>query len=176
MQWRTSSRPFLSAMSVKLGWSPSGIRSSGNICRDKFLLLVACGLAVVFTVLGSNVYFLPSTFSSSQHIPFNKDDILNKCGSLKTRPGPPESFRKRQQSDRFEPGTWATLIRNARIWTAQSNGTHDLYGDVLLDKGIVKAIGNVPQIEITGIRNLTVVDAEGAWITPGLGTPHHLSI
>jgi cytosine/adenosine deaminase-related metal-dependent hydrolase len=73
-------------------------------------------------------------------------------------------------SDRFEPGTKATLIRNATIWTGALNGTEVIFGDLLLDGGIIKGIGKIPDSRITSVTGeLTEVDANGTWLTPGLG-------
>jgi hypothetical protein len=49
------------------------------------------------------------------------------------------------------------------------NGTEIVYGDLLLDRGLVRGIGEIPQSYISQATNLTVVDADGAWVTPGLG-------
>lgn len=88
--------------------------------------------------------------------------------SLRSSPGPSEAFLSREASDRYEPGTNATLIRHAVIFTGEKDGNVTLRGDILLDKGIIKSIGKVPRwmLERT---DLTIVDANGAWVTPGLG-------
>lgn len=44
-----------------------------------------------------------------------------------------------------------------------------MYGDVYLEKGIVKRIGYIPKYVLDTAENLTVVDAQGGWVTPGLG-------
>jgi imidazolonepropionase-like amidohydrolase len=69
------------------------------------------------------------------------------------------------------------------IWTGARNGTEVVYGDVLLDKGLVVAVGYIPpsllddvssQSGTTGIR---VEDLGGAWVTPGLVDLHsHLGV
>ncbi|KAH9045482.1 hypothetical protein EDB85DRAFT_35113 [Lactarius pseudohatsudake] len=100
-----------------------------------------------------------------QRIPLDAQEILTRCTSLRMKSGPPLNFVDRSVSDRFEEGTPATLIRNATIWTGQKNGTEIIYGDLLLDKGIVKAIGQVPR---TPLRDVRILDAGGAWVTPGL--------
>jgi hypothetical protein len=48
-------------------------------------------------------------------------------------------------------------------------GTEIVYGDLLLDRGLVRGIGEIPKSYILQATNLTVVDANGAWVTPGLG-------
>ncbi|KAI0004939.1 hypothetical protein BJV74DRAFT_805840 [Russula compacta] len=104
-------------------------------------------------------------WSSSQRIPLDAQEILMRCAALKTKPGPPANFFERSVSDRFEEGTPATIIRNATIWTGEKNGTEIIYGDLLLDKGIIQAIGQVPR---TPIHEARTIDARGAWVTPGL--------
>lgn len=101
--------------------------------------------------------------------PINAQEILGKCQSLRTTPIPPAGFKKREVSDRYEPGTNATWIRNCRILTGERNGSVVIDGDLFLDKGVVKAIGKVPWHLPDNTPNVTVIDAEGAWITPGLG-------
>jgi len=100
-----------------------------------------------------------------QRMPLDAQEILTRCASLRMKSGPPLNFVERSVSDRFEEGTPATLIRNATIWTGQKNGTEVIYGDLLLDKGIVKAVGQVPRAPLRDVR---IVDAGGAWVTPGL--------
>lgn len=107
--------------------------------------------------------------AASQPIPLEAQEILTQCAHLRMKSGPPLNFADRSVSDRFEEGTPATLIRNATIWTGQKNGTEIIYGDLLLDKGIVKAIGQVPR---TPLHDVRTVDADGAWVTPGLSARH----
>ncbi|KAI0658489.1 composite domain of metallo-dependent hydrolase [Cubamyces menziesii] len=83
-------------------------------------------------------------------------------------PGPPEGqFLERDSSDRYEPGTRATLIKNVTLWTGGRNGTEVVHGDVLLDRGLVRSIGHIPRALYVD-RDTDVVDAHGAWVTPGL--------
>ncbi|KAI0268341.1 composite domain of metallo-dependent hydrolase [Gloeopeniophorella convolvens] len=130
------------------------------------------GLLCVFALcLASLSYILYWNLTSNvisptvQNIPLNAQEILTRCASLKMKPGPPSNFLERGTSDRFEEGTPATVIKNATIWTGDKNGTEIVYGDILLDKGIVKAVGHVPR---TLMRDTITVDAGGAWVTPGL--------
>ena len=105
------------------------------------------------------------TRAASQRTPLDAQEILTRCASLRMKSGPPLNFEDRSASDRFEEGTPATIIRNATIWTGRENGTEIISGDLLLDKGIVKEIGQVPR---TPLRDVRTVDAGGAWVTPGL--------
>ena len=68
-------------------------------------------------------------------------EILDRCRTLDVKPAPPNDFYSRTQSDRFAPGTRATVIRNATIWTGFDDGKEILQGDMLLDGGIIRWIG-----------------------------------
>ncbi|TFK55529.1 composite domain of metallo-dependent hydrolase [Heliocybe sulcata] len=140
-------------------------RRSGHL-----LLLGLCAILAASAVLTSNFYF--SASPTVHRVPVHAQEILAKCAALRQPAGPPTDFGDREVSDRFEPGTNATLIRNARIWTGINNGTDIVYGDVLLDQGIVKAVGKVPRSLYAPLENITVVDAKGAWVTPGLVDLH----
>ena len=89
---------------------------------------------------------------------------------------------KRTESDRFVPGTRPVLLRNGNIWTGARNGTEIVYGDVLLDKGLVVAVGYIPQALLDGVSQsattgIRVEDLGGAWVTPGLVDLHsHLGV
>ncbi|KAJ7448178.1 hypothetical protein FB451DRAFT_1375446 [Mycena latifolia] len=48
-------------------------------------------------------------------------------------------------SDRFVEGTPPVLIQNAKILTGARNGTEIVFGDILLDKGLVLGVGYIPQ-------------------------------
>jgi hypothetical protein len=78
------------------------------------------------------------------------------------------------------------LLRNDMIlvWTGARNGTEIelVYGDVLLDKGLVVAVGYIPPSLLDGLSQLAttelrVEDLGGAWVTPGLVDLHsHLGV
>ena len=139
----------------------------------KPLLVSLCAVIASVTVVASNVFLRwPASELSAtiQRVPINAQQILHQCAMLRATPGPPEDFLDRESCDRFENGTKPTLIRNAAIWTGARNGTETVFGDVLLDKGIVKGIGYIPLHLYSQIEELQVVDAKGGWITPGLGT------
>jgi hypothetical protein len=50
---------------------------------------------------------------------------------------------ERSQSDRYQPGTPSVLLRNATIWTGQTTGLEYVAGDLLLQHGIIKAVGEL---------------------------------
>jgi len=98
-----------------------------------------------------------------------QERILQTCAALKVPAGPPADFYSRNVSGRFQLGTKPTLIRNATIWTGEGNGMVVVLGDILLDGGIIKAVGHVSSEMLPETRIIEVYDAKGAWITPGLG-------
>nr|VWO95035.1 Amidohydrolase family protein [Ganoderma boninense] len=100
-------------------------------------------------------------------VPYDAGSILAKCRSLHIKPGPAVDFHSRSQSDRYQSGTEAVLIRNATIWTGERNGKEVLHGDLFLDGGLIKAIGNVPGEVLAARDDVLVVEADGAWLTPG---------
>lgn len=135
------------------------------------LLLALCTAVATATVLTCNTFLEHSaTPQHAHHVPLNAETILAQCAALRETPGPPANFLAREESDRFEPGTRPTLIKNARIWTGARNGTEIVYGDVFLDKGVVKGIGYIPDALFARRQDTLVVDAKGNWVTPGLGT------
>jgi len=105
--------------------------------------------------------------SSGVHVPFNAAQIVEKCRSLNITPGPPNNFHSRSESDRFVPGTRPTLIKNATIWTGRVYGHEIVLGDILLDKGIIKGVGEIKPSVIQSYKKLFVIEANGAWVTPG---------
>ncbi|KAJ7682612.1 hypothetical protein DFH06DRAFT_1076348 [Mycena polygramma] len=109
-------------------------------------------------------------------VPGDAPQIQAKCYAIKSSPSPSPFFLKREVSDRFEAGTNSTLITNATILIGKGNDTRTLRGDLYLDKGIVKAIGSRSRL-LANTFNLTVINANGAWVTPGLVDVHtHLGL
>lgn len=91
-----------------------------------------------------------------------------RCRSLHARPGPPSDFAKRTQSDRYVPGTKPILIKNAKIWTGEKNGSEVIHADILLDKGVIKGIGQTTRKALYAYKeDIQVIDAKNAWVTPG---------
>ena len=87
--------------------------------------------------------------------------------------GPSQDSYSRSRSDRFEEGTRPVLVKNGKIWTGRRNGTEVIYGDILMDKGIVKSIGDLRGVSLESYgKSLMVLDAKDAWITPGIVDIH----
>ena len=105
--------------------------------------------------------------------PLHSSAIIAKCRHLQMQAGPPQDFHIRTHSDRFEEGTRPVLVKNGKIWTGGKNGTEVIQGDILMDNGIIKNIGYLQSgsLESYGTR-LMVLDAKGAWITPGIVDIH----
>ncbi|PPQ63486.1 hypothetical protein CVT24_005143 [Panaeolus cyanescens] len=137
-------------------------------------LLVAASLAVVTITTFS--YSLGHHREEST-VPINAKEIIHKCQALDVLPGPPADFHLRKTSDRFEPGTPPTLIINATIWTGGGSGTEILHGDIVLDGGVIVEAGSIKDKFLTKYHNLNIIDAEGAWVTPGIVDMHsHLGV
>lgn len=112
------------------------------------------------------------------------DELRSKCASINTPAGPPKGYtsssRLLEGSDRWVPGTPPTLLRNAKIWTGARNGTEVVFGDILLDKGLVVAVGYIPPSLISAAFKSGAVreyDVGGQWVTPGLVDLHsHIGV
>jgi hypothetical protein len=106
------------------------------------MVLAVIIASALFYILPSVAYW-PHWPHPAPHVPKNADSILAKCRALNVKPGPPEDFGHRTVSDRFQPGTKAVWIKNATLWTGSVDGLEILYGDLLLENGLIKAVGKV---------------------------------
>ncbi|KZT66550.1 carbohydrate esterase family 9 protein [Daedalea quercina L-15889] len=132
-------------------------------------------LSALVSIFQSHASFTASERVKHVQIPLNAEDILGRCAALGVTPSPPANFYERTQSDRFEPGTKPLLIRNATLWTGRQDVLDAVAGDLYLDQGIIQAVGQV-SVETLG-RDVTVIDANGAWVTPGIIDVHsHLAV
>ncbi|KAJ3809316.1 carbohydrate esterase family 9 protein [Lentinula aff. lateritia] len=135
-----------------------------------FSLLVACGYASLFTA-----YTASRGADTRVKVPINAHEIIRKCAHLNDIPGPPPNFGSRKESDRYVPETKPTWIKNATIWTGNIDGLEViLEGDLFLDKGIIKAVGKVPAQILNAYDHdyLSVIDANGSWVSPGIVDIH----
>lgn len=133
--------------------------------------LLLCIFAVALVYLAHiprsttvNLDFVPIGHS---HADINR--ALELCDALNAPSNTIKDFSDRKGSDRYEHGTNATLIRNAVIWTGRDNGTEILRGSLLLDNGIVWRLGSAYEHLIRDDDDVTIIDANGGWVTPGLG-------
>ncbi|KAI0371545.1 composite domain of metallo-dependent hydrolase [Pilatotrama ljubarskyi] len=149
-----------------------------RLLRPRYFIACAVSL-IALTLCASYIPLLTASFrerQSAQRVPLAAQDILRRCAGLRAVPGPLTNFLARDRSDRFEPGTRATLIKNVTLWTGARNGTEIVYGDILLDKGLVRGIGDIPE-SLYAEHDTDVVDAKGGWVTPGLVDLHtHLGL
>lgn len=129
-------------------------------------------LAAILLAIGPLAYLSAVTidFGSrppAQTLPINAAAIVNKCRSLHLLPGPPSNFHERTSSDRFEPGTKPVLVKNATIWTGRADGLEVVKGSIFLSDGLIKAVGEVDNALLKKYSDVTVIDAQAAWVTPG---------
>ncbi|KAF7969725.1 hypothetical protein HWV62_26136 [Athelia sp. TMB] len=115
--------------------------------------------------------------SQPVQVPLHASKTLNKCRALNMKPGPSPDFNLRKSSDRYVKGTRATLLRNATIWTGNVDGLEVVTGDLLLDRGLIKAVGHIGPKLLEAYKHAVVVDLDGAWVTPGIVDLHsHLGV
>jgi hypothetical protein len=162
-----------------MGSSPVATRHTSLRLAKPFLLLT---ITFLFLVLFQASPFSSALSHPSPHEHAHRSKILTKCAYTRAKPGPIPHFHSRTQSDRYVENTKpAILVCNATIWTAANGGYEILTGDLLMHRGLIKAVGDVPfslfqELE-SGSMNLEVVDAEGAWVTPGIVDLHsHIGV
>lgn len=115
------------------------------------------------------------------HVPadsviIERKQMLQKCSYIKSAPGPPPHFYARSQSDRYVLDTKPVWLKNAKVLTGARNGTEVIYGDVFLDKGLIKAVGYIPP-QFLNDSDPKIEDVRGAWVTPGLVDLHsHIGV
>ncbi|KAF8897047.1 hypothetical protein CPB84DRAFT_1836987 [Gymnopilus junonius] len=147
-----------------------------NARSTSFRSLLGAVLLVVITLSSLGVT-LDWNHRGTVRIPINAAEIVAKCQALHVLPGPPSNFHERVESDRYEAGTPPILLKNATIWTGRVSGHEVVVGDIFLDKGLIKEIGDVKQSMLDSYKDILVLEAEGAWITPGIVDMHsHLGV
>ncbi|KAL0573283.1 hypothetical protein V5O48_008666 [Marasmius crinis-equi] len=99
------------------------------------------------------------------------DDDKRPLPAYDAMPAHPD-FYSRKQSDRFDAALSPKnpiVVRNATIWTGEvAKGLEIVFGDVLLDKGIIKAVGKIGPVK----GRIDEIQANGAWVTAGLVDLH----
>ncbi|KAK7032843.1 carbohydrate esterase family 9 protein [Favolaschia claudopus] len=153
-------------------WRPQSQRIRGNLRKFS---IVTLSLALLY------IYSSRTAWSQNSYAQFESPAqaaILSRCRALHLQPGPPDNFHERTVSDRFEPQTPPHLITNAKMWTGRNNGTEVFAGDILIDKGLIKGVGHFGS-DVASLRQkyslgseLVVIDANNAWVTPGLVDAH----
>lgn len=124
--------------------------------------------AAILITAASSLHILNFTHLSTvsgKQIPLNAAAILARCRSINLKPGPPDSFYGRVESDRFQPGTSPILLRNAKIWTGRVEGLEVIEGDLFMDRGIIKAVGKVDHSLLAAHDNLVTIDVEVRSVT-----------
>lgn len=140
--------------------------------NSKHLLSLLCLWGIYLAA--SRTAFVHDDFTS---LPAHAQEALHQCKMLNLKPGPPDDFLLRSQSDRFVKGTPPTLLRNASVWTGDPAGYELRDVDILLDKGIIMFVGQAHQGVLHGYSNLVTVDVGGKWVTPGIVDMHsHLGV
>ncbi|KAJ6570161.1 carbohydrate esterase family 9 protein [Mycena vulgaris] len=144
-------------------------RSSRPRVRNYRILGATLLLCLLYLYRPLHFSFSPSVAPSPA-----RASAISRCHALQMKPGPPEDFHERSESDRFVPGTSPHLIKNAKMWTGASNGTEVFSGDILIDKGLIKGVGHFGSAALLKAygADLVVVDAKGAWVTPGIVDLH----
>ncbi|THH04772.1 hypothetical protein EW145_g5277 [Phellinidium pouzarii] len=150
------------------------LKTARRTRRRPWPMLVLIVLA--FSVLSTHIYLSHSdSLRRAVRIPANSAAVQARCANLKLKAGPSPTFSTRTSSDRFAPGTKSALIRNATIWTGRINGLEIIKGDILLEQGLIKALGHVEEILLDD--DTVTFDANGAWVTPGIVDLHsHIGV
>lgn len=116
-------------------------------------------LSLAMVLFATNLcLFILAPSSSVSRAPTDASEIIEKCHSIHLRPTPSDSFKNRNISDRFQAGTKPIWIRNATIWTGRNNGLQVIIGDIILDGGLIKAVGQVDPSLVA--NNPSVVDVQ----------------
>lgn len=152
---------------------PIAISSATFFVSSLFAVL----LVIAVRLQQYHQFWRPPNFFQ-QPLPVHGAAALAQCQALLQTPGPSNDFFQRSFSDRFIPGTRSVLLQDARIWTGRENGTEVVRGDLYLSKGIVKHVGSTDAAFWESLTSdTTVIDLNGAWVTPGLVDAHsHIGI
>ncbi|KAF8893820.1 hypothetical protein BD779DRAFT_1435509 [Infundibulicybe gibba] len=148
--------------------------------NQRFKVLLVGILGVVATSASLWSFNAPTGWGSYRisNVPIHAEETLRVCRQLNISPAPPDNFHLRTHSDRFAPGTPPVLLKNVTIWTGRFNGLEMIGGDLLLDNGLIKAVGAINTSALSAYGNsLEIVDGNGAWVSPGIVDIHsHLGV
>lgn len=138
---------------------------------------------VGFFLATSVLVFLAAQVFSSPHtntrVPTHISYAISRCHHIqKTLKTASHSDQPRTQSDRYVPGTKPVLLKHARIWTGEKNGTEVIHGDILLDNGLIKGTGYIPSSTLREYGgDLITMDIGNAFVTPGIVDMHsHIGV
>lgn len=146
---------------------PVHVQRSSRPLRSIHRVLIVIA-AVLFGLSVVSIWLPVPINSVTRPFPPRIATAISRCKTLRQKPGPPHDFHDRKQSDRFVSDTRPTLLKNAKIWTGLENGTQVLHGSILLDKGIIQAVGQVHPAVLKKYKDeLVTVDLKHAWVTPG---------
>lgn len=135
-----------------------------------FYFFIALSIIVSILVTQLQAVHIPSLY---RRVPPHISLAISRCQHLQLKTGPPPGFYRRTRSDRYVEGTKPILLRRARIWTGEKNGTEVIRGDILLDMGLIKAVGHVALRDLKAFKDeLIIIDAKNAWVTPGIVDVH----
>ncbi len=156
-------------MSEKALITPYALQQFNGRKKSTVFTRLFVGISVGFLLFASQALWIHWAKDKTTHIPLHAAETLQKCKLLDVPPGPPPGFHSRTESDRFVPGTKATLLKNATIWTGRVNGLEVVRGDILLDQGIIKGVGVIDPDALAAytVQDLVTHDVGGAWISPG---------
>lgn len=128
-----------------------------NPRRASSLLIIAVFL--LFNLCYHVTYFSTNGSKPVVKVPHHAATSLAKCRALHVKPGPPSDFYDRNVSDRFVFGSKPLLIRNATIWTGRVQGLEVIEGDVLLEGGLIKQVGDINEDILSAYSDLVSIDA-----------------
>ncbi|KAF5321843.1 hypothetical protein D9619_001860 [Psilocybe cf. subviscida] len=154
------------------GAGHSKLKTNGSFLLTSVLLSFAV-FYVIYNVNGNILLNTADAPSRSWQL-----EAIAQCQTFQTSPSPAPNFHERDQSDRFVEGTSPVLIKNARIWTGAHNGTEVLENaDILLHNGLIKRVGHLGVGAEASLAQehrdkLVMIDAQSAWVTPGIVNVH----
>ncbi|KAJ7182418.1 hypothetical protein C8R43DRAFT_1116061 [Mycena crocata] len=126
----------------------------GDTKRNRWRFLVASALTALFLTIRF-------PFSSKNA---TKISVPAQCRALHTSLEPSVDFI-------------ASRTTSGSDHCHSRNGTEVVFGDLLLDKGVVMGVGYIPNALTSTLSNLQVIDAGGKWISPGIVDAHsHLGV
>ena len=150
---------------------------SSLVCSGKTIVCVLTAVSAwsLWNCMDNKLFLIESHFrrASQNSIPTPLVEAARaQCRLKDARAGPPPMFDTRKENDRVLPGTSATVVRNATVWTGDEV-LHEI--DVILDHGLIVDMRSADRTY--SYDNAQVLDAAGRWLTPGIVDMHsHLGV